>query len=94
MKILFLISKVFEQKFELRFLCQIEFLTIKLNFSTVHTDAKSQYLSKNSILMKSTPTFCLNFPAKNVNIENLIFEQKFGFCSDLLSFFKNYIFVV
>ena len=41
-----------------------------------HTDAKSQFLSKNSILMKSTPTFNLNFPAKNGIIEKLIFWTK------------------
>ena len=31
----------------------------------LHTDAKSQFLSENSILMKSTPTLSLNFRAKN-----------------------------
>ena len=41
-----------------------------------HTDAKSQFLSKNSILMKSTPTLNLNFPAKNGIIGNLIFLNK------------------
>ena len=30
--------------------------------------------------MKSIPTLNLNFPAKNGIIENLIFEQKIGFC--------------
>ena len=78
MKILFLISKVFEQKFELQFLCQIGFLTMKLDFNTVHTDAKFQYLSKNSILMKSTPTLILNFPTKTGIIDNLIFLTKIG----------------
>ena len=41
-----------------------------------HTDAKSQFLSKNSILMESTPKLNLNFPAKNGIIENLIFWTK------------------
>ena len=47
-----------------------------MNIEQMHTDAKSQFLSKNSILMKSTPTFNLNFPAKNGIIENLIFLTK------------------
>ena len=42
----------------------------------LHTDAKSQFLSENSILMKSTPTMIMNFPAKNGIIENLIFWTK------------------
>ena len=41
-----------------------------------HTDAKSQFLSKNSILMESTSKLNLNFPAKNGIIENLIFWTK------------------
>ena len=49
-----------------------------------HTDAKSQFLSKNSILIQSTPILNLNFPAKNGIIENLIFEQKLGFCHSVL----------
>ena len=32
----------------------------------MHNDAKYQFLFKNSILMKSTPTLNLNFPAKMV----------------------------
>ena len=43
----------------------------KFNYS--HTDAKSQFLSKNSVLIKSTPTLNLNFPAKNGIIEKLNF---------------------
>ena len=47
----------------------------------LHTDAKSQFLSENSILMKSTPTLSLNFRAKIGIIEiTWIFEQKFLFC--------------
>ena len=56
-----------------------------------HTDAKSQFLSKSSILMKSTPTVNLNFRAKNGIIENLIFEQKLIFaavCGPSKPFFK------
>ena len=41
-----------------------------------HTDAKSRFLSKNSILMKSTSTLNLNFPAKNRFIKNLILYTK------------------
>ena len=43
-----------------------------------HTDAKSQFLFKNSILTNSTPTSNLNFPAKNGMIEKLIFLNKKG----------------
>ena len=50
----------------------------------LHTVAKFQFLSKNSILMKFTQTLNLNFPAKNGIIENLIFEQKLGFCHSVL----------
>ena len=45
---------------------------------TTHTDAKSQFLFKNSILMKSTPTLNLNFPAKNGIFGNLIIWTKIG----------------
>ena len=38
-----------------------------------HTDAKYQFLFRNSMFMKSTLTLNLNFPAKNGIIENLIF---------------------
>ena len=43
-----------------------------------HIDAKSQFLSQKSILLKSTPTLNLKFPAKNWIIENLIFLTKIG----------------
>ena len=46
--------------------------------SKMHTDAKYQFLSKKSILIKSTPTLSLNFPAKNGIIQNLIFWTKIG----------------
>ena len=36
--------------------------------------------------MKSTPTLNLNFPAKNGIIENLISEQKSGFCHSVLRY--------
>ena len=44
----------------------------------LHTDVKSQFLFKNSILIKSTPTLNLNFPAKNGIIEKSIFWTKIG----------------
>ena len=44
--------------------------------SLPHTDAKSQFLSKNSILMKSTPTLNLNFRAQNGIIKKLDFLNK------------------
>ena len=52
-----------------------KFYHIKRGLSS-HTDAKSQYLFKNSILMKSTPTLNLNFPAQKRNYCELDFLNK------------------
>ena len=42
----------------------------------MHTDAKSQFLFNNSILIKSTPTLNLIFSVQNGIIENLNFLNK------------------
>ena len=52
-----------------------KFYHIKRGLSS-HTDAKSQYWFKNSILMKSTPTLNLNFPAQKRNYCELDFLNK------------------
>ena len=49
-------------------------------FPYSHTDAKSQFLSKSSILMKSTPLWIWIFTPKMGILRTWFYEQKSGFC--------------
>ena len=64
---------------------------------TYHTEAKSSFLSKNSIFMESFPTINMNFCGKNEFIQSNFLNKKLRFatvCSslyiDCMYFFVNY----